>query len=290
LGKTLQMKNDILKIETSLKTKKCVALLAPSFVAEFDYPVIVTALKNLGFKKVTELTFGAKMINREYHEILKEDKLFISTTCPGITNFIKTKYPQFKENLVMVDSPMIATGKICREILPNYKTIFISPCSFKKQEAESSKYIDYTIDFQQLKDLFNKNKINFTKNEKKEYVQIFDCLYNDSTKIYPIAGGLSKTANLKGILKKNELKIIDGIGKVKKYLDNYVKRPNTRIRFLDVNFCEGGCLGGPFIQRDKRIWRRNIRMKKYKKYAQKASIKKINKGLIAKAKGINFRN
>jgi len=283
------MKNDLIQIEKVLKEKKCVALLAPSFIAEFDYPIIVTALKKLGFKKVTELTFGAKMINREYHEILKEKKLFISTTCPGITGFIKTNYPQFKENLAIVDSPMIATGKICKKILPNYKRIFISPCSFKKQEAERSKYIDYTIDFQQLKDLFNKNKINFTKNDKKEYVQIFDCLYNDSTKIYPIAGGLSKTANLKGILQKNEVKIIDGIEKVKRYLDNYIKNPDKKIRFLDINFCEGGCLGGPFIQRDKRIWRRNRRMKKYKNYAQKASIKKINMGLVHKAEGINFR-
>lgn len=282
------MKNDIQKIERVLREKECIALLAPSFIAEFDYPEIITALKRLGFKKVTELTFGAKMVNRNYHEILKENKMFISTACPGITYFIEQNYPEFKENLVKVDSPMIATAKICKKNYPQYTRIFISPCSFKKQEAESSKYLDYVIDYQQLKQLFTKNNISMKK-EARGKIQKFDGLYNDYTKIYPVAGGLSKTAHLKGIIKKNEVKIIDGVDKVKKYLDTYKKSPDKKIRFLDINFCAGGCLGGPFIKEEKSIAKREKRMKKYMKFAKQASIKKQNKGWIKKAEGINFR-
>ncbi len=282
------MKNDIPKIERVLKEKECIALLAPSFIAEFDYPEIITALKKLGFKKVTELTFGAKMVNRNYHEILKENKMFISTACPGITYFIEQNYPEFKENLVKVDSPMIATAKICKKNYPQYTRIFISPCSFKKQEAESSKYLDYVIDYQQLKQLFAKNNISMKK-EPNGKVEKFDCIYNDYTKIYPVAGGLSKTAHLKGVIKKNEVKIIDGVDKVKKYLDTYKKNPDKKIRFLDINFCAGGCLGGPFIKEEKSITKREKRMKKYMKFAKQASIKKQNKGWIKKAEGINFR-
>ena len=134
---------------------------------------------------------------------------------------------------------MVATGKSA-----NYQVqrIFIS-VSLKKQEAESSKYIDYVIDFQQLKELFAKNNISMEK-EPLGKVQKFNCLYNDYTKIYPLAGGLSKTANLRGIIENDEVKIIDGINEVKKYLDKYKKKPDKKIRFLDVNFCVGGCLGG----------------------------------------------
>lgn len=282
------MKNDISTIEKILKQKECIALLAPSFIAEFDYPEIIIALKKLGFAKVTELTFGAKMVNRNYHEILKENKMFISTACPGITYFIEANYPEFKNNLVKVDSPMIATAKICKKNFPKYTRIFISPCSFKKQEAESSKYVDYVIDYQQLKQLFSKNKISMKKVPNGN-IEKFDCLYNDYTKIYPVAGGLSKTAHLKGIIKKNEVKIIDGVNKVKKYLDNYTKKPDKKIRFLDINFCEGGCLGGPFIAKDKTLAQKTKRIKKYMKFAKEASIKKQNKGWIKKAEGINFR-
>lgn len=281
------MKNDIQKIEKILKQKECIALLAPSFIAEFDYPEIIIALKKIGFKKVTELTFGAKMVNKNYHEILKEKKMFISTACPGITYFIEANYPEFKNNLVRVDSPMIATAKICKKNFPKYTRIFISPCSFKKQEAESSKYIDYVIDYQQLKQLFSKNKISIKKTPNGT-VEKFDCLYNDYTKIYPVAGGLSKTAHLKGILKKNEVKIIDGVDKVKKYLDAYKKHPSKKIRFLDINFCENGCLGGPFIGKDKTPSNKMKRIQDYMKFSKKASIKENNKGWIKKAEGINF--
>ena len=282
------MKNDIPKIEKVIKEKECIALLAPSFIAEFDYPEIIIALKKLGFKKVTELTFGAKMVNRNYHEILKENKMFISTACPGIKYFIETNYPEFKNNLVKVDSPMIATAKICKKNFPKYTRIFISPCSFKKQEAESSKYIDYIIDYQQLKQLFTKNKLSVKKTPNGN-VEKFDCLYNDYTKIYPVAGGLSKTAHLKGILKKSEVKIIDGVEKVRKYLDNYKKKPDKKIRFLDINFCENGCLGGPFIGKDKAPSKKMKRIQDYMKFSKKASIKENNKGWIKKAEGINFR-
>ena len=84
-------KNNVTKIEKDLTNYKCIALLAPSFVVNFSYPNIIRRLKKLGFDKVVELTFGAKMLNRDYHEILKnnKDKMLISSPCPGIVNTIK---------------------------------------------------------------------------------------------------------------------------------------------------------------------------------------------------------
>jgi iron only hydrogenase large subunit-like protein len=284
----MENKNNLPQIESILKKEKTIALLAPSFVAEFNYPNIVFALKELGFSQVIELTFGAKMINRDYHKILeKKEKLWISTTCPGITSFIQTEYPQLKNSLIPIDSPMVATAKICKRNFPKYKTIFISPCSFKKQEAEISKYVDYVIDYQQLKQLFQKNKISTTKKLKKGKFEIFNCFYNDYTKIYPASGGLSKTAHVKGILKPEEVKIIDGIKDVKTFLDNYLKNPNKTIKFLDVNFCAGGCLGGPFIS-NKNIKEKKKKLQQYMNYALKAKIPIKNKGFIKKAQGISF--
>jgi iron only hydrogenase large subunit-like protein len=280
------MKNNIQQIEKVLKSGvRTIALLAPSFVSEFDYPGIVFALKKLGFEKVVELTFGAKMVNSEYHKLLKSGKLYISTVCPGITEFIKNEYPKYAKNLISVDSPMIATAKVCKKEFPKYKTIFISPCHFKKKEAESSKYVDYTIDYQQLKELFRKNKIK-VKNSKKGKYEIFDAFYNDYTKIYPLAGGLSKTANLKGVIQNNETLIIDGVSKVKEYLDKGIPK---NIKFLDVNFCVGGCLGGPCLNKSISLAKRKIRLLQYANYAKKASIKKQNLGCINCADGISFR-
>jgi len=277
-------KNNLEEIEEALK-KKTVAMLAPSFVSEFKYPDIVIALRKLGFSKVVELTFGAKMVNRGYHELLKSKQLWISTACPGITEFIRSEYPKYAKNLIPVDSPMIAMAKICRREFPDYKIVFISPCHFKKKEAENSEYVDFVIDYQQLRNLLQKNKIEIKPYKKTKY-EIFDSFYNDYTKIYPMAGGLSKTAKLKGIITKEETLIIDGVSKVKKYLDKGIP---SKIRFLDINFCKGGCLGGPCLNKDISGFRKRRRLKKYANYAKKASIKKEGFGSVDRAEGISFR-
>lgn len=256
-------------------------MLAPSFIVDFSYPEIIGQLRNLGFDKVVELTFGAKLVNREYHKYLESSKgLVISTVCPGIVETIKTKYPEYIKNLIPVDSPMIAMAKICKKFYPKHKIVFLSPCNFKKLEAKNSSIVDYTIDYKQLKEILDKNKI-FSKDNKI----YFDKFYNDYTKIYPIAGGLSKTAHLKGILKKDEIRVIGGINEVSKFLEN----PDKKIRFLDCNFCKGSCIGGPCINSTESLEKRKEKVLAYFAVAQKEEIPKLRKGLVEEAKGIDFR-
>ena len=265
---------------------KYVAMLAPSFVVDFSYPQIISQLKNLGFDKVVELTFGAKMINRNYHKQLgKTKELVIASVCPGIVETIKTKFPKYKKNLIRVDSPMIAMAKICRKTYPQHKIVFISPCNFKKIEAQNSKYIDYVIDYKELNEILRNFKGKLIEGNNKASF-LFDKFYNDYTKIYPLSGGLSKTAHVKGILKKDETKTIDGIDEIIKFLNN----PDKKIKFLDVTFCKGGCIGGPCIISKLPL---NLRKKKvldYMKVAEKEEIPKERKGIIKEARGVSFKS
>jgi len=263
--------------------EKYVIMVAPSFVVDFSYPNIIFGLKKLGFDKVVEVTYGAKMINREYHRILSSSKEFlIATTCPGIVNTIKSSFPNYISNLILVDSPMIAMGKICKKVYPKHKIVFLSPCNFKKLEARESKYIDYTIDFKELKRLFLENKIDLSSFTGKNIT--FDKFYNDYTKVYPLSGGLSKTARVKNILSKKEYLCIDGIDKVIKFL----KKPNKKIRFLDCTFCKGGCIGGPSINSSLPILFRKRKVIKYSNLAKKECIPLESKGVVNKSKGISF--
>jgi len=260
-------------------------MLAPSFAAEFSYPSIIYRLKKLGFDKVVELTFGAKMINREYHRQLKKSKkLIISSVCPGITETIKNKFPKLKSHLIKVDSPMTATAKICRKTYPEHKIIFISPCHYKKIEAKFCPYIDATIDYLQLRQLFKKYKIKKYRFLLKKYNLYFDRFYNDYTKIYPLSGGLTKTAHINNIIKPKESKVINGIAKVQTFLKN----PDPKIKFLDCTFCIGGCIGGPCTAKIP-LKKKHKRILKYLKKSKKQDIPENRKGLIKKASGINFR-
>lgn len=282
--KELSVNNFFEKTKLKNKETKVVAMLAPSFAAEFDYPQIISILKNLGIDKVVELTFGAKMINREYHKILEKNKstkkLIISSVCPGVVFTIKQKYPKLVKNLILVDSPMVAMAKICKKTFPKHKVLFISPCNFKKIESENSKYVDFVIDYQELHKLINKSNLKI----KSRASVSWDKFYNDYTKIYPLSGGLSKTAHLRGAISKNEVLVVDGFAEVEKF----IKKQKKGIRFLDVTFCKGGCIGGPYLSKGTSLVERKKRLMAYMNVAKKEKIPECRKGEIKEANGISF--
>jgi len=259
-------------------------MLAPSFVVCFPYPRIIPALKKIGFDKVVELTFGAKMVNREYHALLENSKeLVISSVCPGVVETIKSSFPRYKKNIANIDSPMIATAKICKKTYPRHKIIFISPCDFKKIEAKKSKYIDFVINYKELNEIFLEQKIDFLKFKSKES---FDNFHSDYTKIYPISGGLSSTVHFKKILKKKEIKVLDSVLNLKKFLNS----PDKNIKFIDATFCKGACIGGPAVFSSLTINQRKKKILEYLEKSKHECILDSKKGIIKKAKGISFKS
>jgi iron only hydrogenase large subunit-like protein len=277
-------------LEQLKKKTKIVVMLAPSFVADFNYPDILLYLKKAGFDKVVELTFGAKIVNKEYHKLLecKNNCFWISSVCPGVVLTVQHKYPQYRKNLIPFVSPMVATGRLCKKIYPKHKTLFISPCNMKKIEAKNNhKDVDYALDCQELRELFIQLKINPDKRlkiPKNKHIH-FDKFYNDYTKIYPLAGGLSKTAHLKGIVGANDTAIIDGIAQV----ENFLKNPDKQVKFLDANFCIGGCIGGPCLAPGVSLEEKKKRVLKYVKKALHETIPKSDTGIFERAKGMNLK-
>ncbi|MEI6671855.1 MAG: [Fe-Fe] hydrogenase large subunit C-terminal domain-containing protein [bacterium] len=156
LNPELQILVDILSHE------KVVCLLAPSFPVDFSYPEIILDLKKIGVDKIVELTYAAKLINIEYEKILKEnpDKRYICPNCPTVVKMIEIKYPELKEYIIDVASPMVIMNRFVKKAYgPEYKTLFIGPCFAKKMEAKTYG-IDYAITFKELQDIFNYIKEN----------------------------------------------------------------------------------------------------------------------------------
>jgi iron only hydrogenase large subunit-like protein len=146
-------------------------------------------------------------------------------------------------------------------------------------EAQTTDDVDIAIGMNELQDLFDKYKI---KPRKVKNPPKFDMFYNEYTKIYPLAGGLSKTAHIKQILKEGESKNIDGIARVIEFLKN----PDPKVKFLDANFCGGGCIGGPLLTPNKTLDEKKKRVLDYVQKAVHEKIPKGEKGVLDKAKGI----
>lgn len=254
--------------------EKYLCLLAPSFVSEFDYPETIYRLRKLGFDKVMELTFGAKMTNLTYYAILKESiekgekKTWIASPCPTLVNFIKAKYPHLVENLVPVHSPMGSMGLICKKFYPKHKIVFIGPCITKKLEAQELGTIDYVMTLRELEELFKEKNIP-EKVVDSEYCFSFDKFYNDYTKIFPISGGLSSTLHYKNILKDKDILVKETTRDLTKIFDGFKDGVYKHYKFLDLLTCKGGCINGPGMIGNLSVRKRRKRVLDYRDYAWK---------------------
>ena len=232
----------------------------------------------LGIQKVVELTYAAKLINMEYEKILKEhpDKRYICPNCPTVVKMIEVKYPELKEYIIDVASPMVIMDRfVKKEYGTEYKTLFIGPCLAKKMEAKTYG-IDYAITFKELQDIFTYNKENsiepkeFTYSVTEDGTPDFDKFYNDYTKVYPLAWGVADSLHVKGIVEKSQILIVDGPKNLDAGFQEF--KNNLNIRFLDILACEWWCIGGPGIMSKEPLKTRKQKVLDYKQYCKKDKI------------------
>ncbi|MCX6800906.1 MAG: hypothetical protein NTZ73_01845 [Candidatus Diapherotrites archaeon] len=273
------------KVLSLLNEKQKVCLMAaPSFVVDFDYLSFVPLMKGLGFDRITELTFGAKIVNEHYHKYIKENKgkkgyeKFISSVCPTSVEMVKNRHPELKKFLLPFDSPVISMAKILHKEYPKHKIVFLAPCSAKKIEAKNGRLISAALTFREMKGIIEKEKP-----KKSGRSHLFDRFYNDYTKIYPLSGGLGKTLHSKDILKEGETVSRDGCADLLKLFETH----SDKI-FYDILFCKGGCIGGNGVASKLPLFLRKKKVLDYKKFADREKIPEKMVGLNRYTKGLSF--
>jgi iron only hydrogenase large subunit-like protein len=265
--------------------KPTICMLAPSFPIDFEYPQIIGALKKLGFDKICELTFGARMVNYVYAERIKshpDQKYYITSPCPTCVALIKSKYPELVQYLVPQVSPMAAMAKILKKHYPDHNVVFASPC-LAKQAIEAPKYkdiINLVVTFKELAGVLEDQKIVVSDGEYQ-----FDSFYEEATKVYPISGGLAQTANIKSFFKDTEICVADEPKNLFGIFDE-IKSGKTQYRFFDILNCPGGCIGGPAIVNSKLS--REEKEKRILDYRQLTEKEKTNNGNVELEKDIDF--
>ncbi len=226
------------------KKSRMLAMLAPSFIIDFNYPQIISSLKKLGFSYVLEVARGAQETNRQLKDLLQKypNRRFITSPCPTTVRLIKSKYPHLLDNLAKIDSPMSATAKLASVKYPGYRPVFIGPCIAKKLESKEDwpELKILVLTYKELKEAF---KIRNVAEAEKEELVFFDEA-GKSTRMYPVSGGLAHSAGLNDILTDEEYDVISGRELVEKTLGEF---PQSKLRLLDILYCDGGCISGPGI-------------------------------------------
>lgn len=232
------------EVDKMLKSDQKIAVcIAPSFPAEFteieDPKVLVGMLRKLGFDYVTEVSFGADIVAREYEKKIKSNQGdgIISSDCPAIVYFIRHYHPDLVGNLAPIASPMLAMTRVLREKYGHEtKVVFIGPCFAKKAESME---VDEVLTFMELREMFQEMNIQAGDVEPSD----FDPPHSGKGAIFPISRGLYYTANGAENIPEEHVIVAEGRIQykeaIREYEDGLIKDKNLLL------LCCEGCIMGP---------------------------------------------
>ena len=174
--------------------KKSVAIVAPSFPAEFtefdDHRKLVGMVRSLGFDVVSEVSFGADLVARKYNEVITDNgsKRYISSDCPAIAAYVERYHPALVDSLAPIASPMVAMSRVMKKKYgDDINLVFVGPCIAKKAETDE---VEEMITFVELREMLEESGIERDKTEAAE----FDPPGSGRGAIFPVSRRLLETA------------------------------------------------------------------------------------------------
>ncbi len=244
------------------------AALAPSFPAAFPElgtGQVAAALRALGFAEALEVAFGAELVGREYARYAREhpDRLIITSPCPALVAYIEKYVPSLVENLAPIVSPAIALGRVIRQrYRPGARVVFIGPCIAKKAEILDPNVagaVDAALTFDELSRMWAEAGVE----PAALGAEPFDGPSPAVGRIFPVSGGLLKTAALNGDVLENQILVTEGRENVLEVLQALQSADTPlEVRFLDILFCEG-CIAGPVMSGVGSIFARKEAVARY---------------------------
>lgn len=246
--KAIKYAQSIKEVSKYLAAKnKSIAIVDPSIASEFpdisDYRNFVGMFRALGFDYVNEISFGADLIAAKYKETFTDfkGKYIITANCPPVYEYIEKFQPNITDSIAKLDSPMIATAKVMREIHGD-KAIIISISSCLAQKKEILRYnglINEHIGFEELRTMFKTNNIYENSVEFSE----FDQPIGSKGSLFPLSRGILDAADIDQTPGKSKIITREGPDNfVQNILDfaNY----NEIKHNLNIFYCYG-CNMGP---------------------------------------------
>jgi iron only hydrogenase large subunit-like protein len=251
------------------------ASIAPSFAAVFNRwqrSRLPSALRALGIRYVGQTSHGAYQISLESRRIAEENPAgpHIATACPALINYIEKYRPQLVGHLLPLLSPMAAHARLLKEKLgKETKVIFIGPCVAKKSELtrpDVSGVVDCVLTFKELNAWLLQKGIDLSMCEESN----FDEKPVHQAQLYPLPGGLIKTAGLTDDGLNLKLLRVDSIQGVRELLTGIEENPEQAI--IEPLFCSQGCINGPGVDPGKNLFDRRRDIIEYNEETQAASV------------------
>jgi Na+-translocating ferredoxin:NAD+ oxidoreductase RNF subunit RnfB len=235
------------------KYKYSVALPAPSLYGQFDHMdnigYIIRGLKDLGFDDVFEVACAAELVSAYTRLYIKRSdvlKPVISSACPTISRMISMNYPFLIDHVMPILPPVDIAAFLAHEHAktahPELKEeeigiVFISPCpakvSYVKNEFAGER--NYITDVISVRDVYF-SLLDVMKKREDEPLE--------STESGMIGIGWATTGGEASAIFNERYLAADGIENCIRVLDQIDNEDITSLDFVELNACDGGCVGG----------------------------------------------
>ena len=261
------------KLDVMKKYKYTVALPAPSLYSQFnnldDVNIVLNALLLMGFDDVFEVSAAAELVSeatRQYISEHEEQLPLISTACPSVVRLIRVRFPNLIPHLLPINPPVevaavLAVRKAMEDTgLPREEIgiMFISPCPSKVTYVKSPLGTE-------------KSEIDQVLAIKDVYPKLLACMKTVVGEDYSVIGTSGKIGiswghsggEASGLFTENYL-AADGIENVIRVLEDMEDQKFTNLRFVELNACNGGCVGGVLTVENPYV--AEVKLKRLRKY------------------------
>lgn len=241
------------------KSTTVFAAVAPAIVGQFGDNISMgqlrSAFKFMGFTDMIEVALFADILTIreafEFSHLVKTERDFFLTSCccPVWFNLTKKGYPGLYDHMSPSVSPMIASGRILKNLYKDAKVVFIAPCIAKKSEINEPELkgaIDFVINFRELSEVFSALDIHLEvlPADEKDQASL-------GGRLYARTGGVSFSVKTvvnrlepRRLIKLRSRKV-DGVKSCKQILDDLSNGRDIDANFIEGMGCIGGCVGGP---------------------------------------------
>lgn len=251
---------------SALQDYKYTAVIpAPALYGQFSRKIkvhqILQGLLDIGFDEVFEAAEAADLATAYINILLRKKNLpkpLISSSCPACVRLIQVKFPALIPNIVQVESPMEAAGRIIRNRHPELTreelgVFFITPCPAKITGVKSplgndTSQVDKVIP---IKDVFLP-----LLNAIGERGQESEVRWKSRATGRGIAW--SNRDGESGSLETKNCLAADDIHQVAKLLEKIENGALYDIDYIEIDACSGGCVGGALTVEDPHIARMRV--------------------------------
>lgn len=249
------------KLESMKRFKWKIALPAPTLYGQFDnlddVDIVLDGLLNIGFDDVFEVSKAAELVSAYTRLYLKTEGIktpVISSACPVIVRLIALRFPSLNDNILRMLPPMEVAARLARERAkkqhPELKdeeigVCFISPCPAKASYVKNG-FANYKSQVDEVVSISDIYFLLISEMTRTSEVKA-------TTESGMIGIGWAASGGEATAIFNEDYLAADGIENVINVLDQIETGNIPPVKFIELNACPSGCVGGvltmqnPFI-------------------------------------------